>query len=146
MPRVYRSPKKLGSDSNQERSSAKSLPVPTEHTEQAAFVMWFRTRFKGVMIFAIPNGEARSIVVAKRLKAEGVTPGVLDLFIPAWRLWVEMKRTKGGRLSDEQKDFIQYVEMCGYQTIVAKGAKDASERVVEFAKCRESGSFEVGGD
>lgn len=88
-------------------------------------------------MFAIPNGEARSIAVAKRLKAEGVTPGVLDLFIPAWRLWIEMKRTEGGRLSPEQKSFIEYIELVGYQTIVAKGAKDASERVISFIEERE---------
>jgi hypothetical protein len=120
--------------------------VKTEHEEQREFVSWFRKNNPGVLIFAIPNGEKRGKAAAMRLKVEGVVAGIPDLFIPAWRLWVEMKRTKGGRLSKEQKDFIQYVEMCGYQTIVAKGAKDASERIVEFATCRESGSFEVGVD
>jgi hypothetical protein len=37
---------------------------------------------------------------------EGVSPGVPDLFIPDWLLWVEMKREKGGRVSPEQKDWI----------------------------------------
>lgn len=137
MPKTSPSPRKSASSSSRVKSLQKSLVVPTEHTEQAAFVMWFRTRFPGVLMFAIPNGEARSIAVAKRLKAEGVTPGVLDLFIPAWRLWIEMKRTEGGRLSPEQKSFIEYIELVGYQTIVAKGAKDASERVISFIEERE---------
>lgn len=105
--------------------------------------MWFRVRFPGVLIFAVPNGEARSITVAKRLKAEGVTAGVLDLFIPAWRLWIEMKRTTGGRLSPEQKNFIEYIELVGYKTIVAKGAKNASERVIRFVEESEVRSDET---
>ena len=61
--------------------------IPTEHEEQRELVRWFRQGYKGVRIFAIPNGGARSIATAGRLKVEGVSPGVPDLFIPAWRLW-----------------------------------------------------------
>ena len=84
--------------------------LPTEHEEQRELVRWFRQTWPGVRIFAIPNGGARSPATAGRLKAEGVSSGVPDLFIPAWGLWVEMKRTKGGSLSAEQKDWISYLE------------------------------------
>ena len=30
--------------------------VPSEHLEQREFVRWFRQTYKGVRIFAIPNG------------------------------------------------------------------------------------------
>lgn len=105
---------------------------PSEHEEQAGFVRWFRDRFPGVLIFAIPNGEHRAVSVARRLKAEGVVPGVPDLFVPEWRLWIEMKRIKGGRLSDEQKEIIQRLEAIGYTVIVGKGARDASAQVLSF--------------
>ena len=108
------------------------LITPTEHAEQVGFVQWFRARFPRVLIFAIPNGEKRSISVAKRLKAEGVVRGVPDLFIPEWNLWVEMKRAKGGRLSPEQKEMITYLEIIGHQTIVGNGAEDASKQVLEW--------------
>lgn len=108
------------------------LITPTEHAEQVGFVQWFRARFPRVLIFAIPNGEKRNISVAKRLKAEGVVRGVPDLFIPEWRLWVEMKRSKGGRLSPEQKEMITYLEIIGHQTIVGNGAEDASKQVLEW--------------
>lgn len=108
------------------------LITPTEHAEQVGFVQWFRARFPRVLIFAIPNGEKRSISVAKRLKAEGVVRGVPDLFIPEWRLWVEMKRSKGGRLSPEQKEMITYLEIIGHKTIVGNGAEDASKQVLEW--------------
>lgn len=106
--------------------------TPTEHFEQREFVRWFRQTHPGVRIFAIPNGGVRSLATAGRLKAEGVTKGVPDLFIPAWRLWIEMKRIKGGILSAEQKDWMKYLESVGYRAIMCKGAEDAMRQVIDF--------------
>lgn len=106
--------------------------IPTEHEEQRELVRWFRQTHKGVRIFAIPNGGARSIATAGRLKAEGVSSGVPDLFIPAWRLWVEMKRTKGGSVSAEQKDWLKYLEEVGYCVKLCKGAEDAKLQIQAF--------------
>ena len=106
--------------------------IPTEHEEQRELVRWFRQTYKWVRIFAIPNGGARSPATAGRLKAEGVSSGVPDLCIPAWRLWVEMKRTKGGSVSPEQKDWIKYLEDVGYCVKVCKGAEDAKKQIQAF--------------
>lgn len=89
-------------------------------------------------IFAIPNGEKRAISVAKRLKAEGVKPGVPDLHVPSLRLWIEMKRQNGGRLSPEQRDWHEYLTQCGDTVIVGLGAQDASKKVLEFLADRDS--------
>ena len=104
--------------------------MASEHDEQVGLVNWFRTKFPGVLIFAIPNGEHRAISTAKRLKAEGVTPGIPDLFIPEWLLWIEMKKTKGGRVSREQTNMIGYLEGVGHTVVVGLGARDASERIL----------------
>jgi hypothetical protein len=40
-----------------------------------------------------------------------------------------MKRRKGGRLSEEQKDMIKYLDDVGYASIVAHGAEDAIEQL-----------------
>jgi hypothetical protein len=106
--------------------------IPTEHEEQRELVRWFRQTWPGVRIFAIPNGGARSPATAGRLKAEGVSSGVPDLFIPAWGLWVEMKRSKGGSLSAEQKDWIAYLESVRFCCIVGKGADDAKGKLQAF--------------
>jgi hypothetical protein len=108
--------------------------LPTEHEEQRELVRWFRQTWPGVRIFAIPNGGARSPATAGRLKAEGVSSGVPDLFIPAWGLWVEMKRTKGGSVSAEQKSWISYLESVGFCCIVGKGAEAAKGQISAFFK------------
>jgi len=105
---------------------------PSEHSEQVGFINWFRAKYPDVLIFAIPNGEKRAISVAKRLKAEGVVRGVPDLFIPAWNLWIEMKRVSGGRLSTDQKQMISYLENIGHTVIIGKGATDASQNIRKF--------------
>ena len=106
--------------------------IPTEHMEQVRFVQWFKRSNPDVLIFAIPNGGQRAAAVAAKLKAEGVVPGVPDLFIPEWHLWVEMKRVKGGVVSKEQQSMIKYLESVNYCVIVAKGADEAIRQVSEF--------------
>ena len=107
--------------------------LSSEHAEQAGFLQWFKVKYPGTIIMAIPNGGKRDIVTAKKLQMEGVTPGVPDLFIPAWSLWIEMKKP-GGRLSEAQKDMIEYLTRIGHTVIIGYGARDASEKVLEFLK------------
>lgn len=106
----------------------------SEHEEQREFVQWFRQTFAGVRIFAIPNGGGRSKSEALRLKAEGVSAGVPDLFIPEWSLWVEMKRSSGGSVSAMQKDWIKYLSWIGHACIVARGFEDAKRQIKEMNK------------
>lgn len=108
------------------------MKYPSESEEQEGLVRWFRAKFPSVLIYAIPNGGHRAHSVALRLKAEGVVPGVPDLHIPDWRLWIEMKREKGGVLSQDQKDMIRYLEGIGHTVIVGLGARDASRQILGF--------------
>ncbi len=108
----------------------------TEHEEQREFVKWFRQTFAGVRIFAIPNGGARNITTASRLKVEGVSPGVPDLYIPAWRVWVEMKRTKGSSIDKNQKDWHQYLTSVGDMVIIGYGSDGAKNLVLEIAQTK----------
>lgn len=108
------------------------LPVATEHQEQCAFVQWFRLQYPQVRILAVPNGGKRSITTAMLLKAEGVCAGVPDLFVPAWSLFIEMKRSKRGLISPEQKDWIEYLREVGYRVIVAKGCDSAIRQIEEL--------------
>ena len=106
----------------------------TEHEVQREFVKWFRQTYTGVRIFAIPNGGYRSKSLAMKLKAEGVAKGVPDLFVPEMALWIEMKREKGGVVSPEQRDWMDYLKNIGYHTMVCRGLEDAKRQVVEFSQ------------
>lgn len=113
--------------------------LPSEHEEQREFVRWFRQTYVGTRIFAIPNGGARSKATAGKLKAEGVSPGVPDLFVPAWGLWIEMKRVKRGKHEEAQKSWAAYLESCGYSVILCKGALAAHDDVIAFDVERNKG-------
>jgi hypothetical protein len=113
--------------------------MKTEHEEQRELVKWFRQTYLKTLIFAIPNGGARNIATASRLKAEGVVKGVPDLFIPAWELWIEMKRAKGGIVSFDQNLMHLYLRGVGYTVIVAKGFEDARQQIEELKHEVEQG-------
>jgi hypothetical protein len=102
--------------------------MKTEHEEQRELVQWIRQAC-GVRVFAIPNGGLRGIAAAGRLKAEGVSAGVPDLFVPAWLLWIEMKRETGGSVSSEQQSWHDYLRNLGHYVIVGRGQEDAKEKM-----------------
>jgi len=103
--------------------------APSEHLEQVRLVSWFRKTYPDVRIFAVPNGGARIGLQGAKLKAEGVSPGVPDLCVPAWNLWVEMKRETGGIVSPVQKDWIEYLQGIGHHVIVGRGFEDAKRQI-----------------
>jgi hypothetical protein len=106
-----------------------AILMESEHLQQVRLVSWFRRSYPGVKIFAIPNGGARSGTQGANLKAEGVSPGVPDLFVPEWLLWVEMKRESGGVVSPVQRDWIAYLESIGHKVIVGRGFEDAKRQI-----------------
>lgn len=106
----------------------------SESHEQQEVVKWFRQTYPDVLIHSIPNGGSRSISEACRLKCEGVVKGIPDLFIPAWRLWVEMKKVKGGVVSEEQKSVINYLQGVGYSVIVCAGAEEAKRQIAKHGE------------
>ena len=110
--------------------------VISEHLEQAHLVMWFRRTYPGTLIFAIPNGGMRSKSQAMKLKVEGVVPGIPDLFVPEWKLWIEMKKVKGGKISSEQQGMIDYLQSAGYSVIVGLGAENAKAQILENRNAR----------
>ena len=78
---------------------------------------------------AIPNGGARHIAVASKLKAEGVRKGAPDLFLAMPRddasgLFLEMKR-KPNKPTQEQIDMIAYLRTAGYDVCVCYGFDEA---------------------
>lgn len=86
---------------------------------------------------SVPNGGARDIVTATRMKAEGVKRGVPDVFLPVamYRehgLYIEMKKPDGGRQSDEQKEFAAHCSEYGFAYYVCDTWRDAANTVRHY--------------
>lgn len=97
---------------------------------QRSCVKWFRLRYPKLarLLFAVPNGGARSAIEAKIMKAEGVLAGVSDLLLlypnnSYHGLCIEMKSEKG-RQQDTQKLFQREVEAVGYKYIICRSFDD----------------------
>ena len=106
--------------------------INSEHYEQVELVNWFRHTYPDVLIYAIPNGGNRSASEANCLVLEGVVAGIPDLHVPDWDLYIEMKRTKGGIVSNEQWAIINYLMLCGKKCIVGIGFDDAKAQIEQF--------------
>ena len=119
----------------------KLTQYPTEDAEQAALFQWAEraacTMPELDMLYAIPNGGLRSKVTAARLKATGVRPGVPDLCLPVARggshgLYIELKRAKGGKVSETQRGWLLALNIQGYLAVVCYGWEDARKTVENY--------------
>jgi hypothetical protein len=99
-------------------------------------VSWFRKTYPDTRILAIPNGGIRSASQGASLKAEGVSAGVPDLFVPEWLLWIEMKREVGGIVSPAQRDWISYLKSIGHLVIIGMGFEDAKQQIIKKTPIR----------
>ena len=115
----------------------------TEHQEQVAFVEYCNwkansdERYK--FIYAIPNGGLRDKITAARLKKEGVKAGVLVICVPYLMFgyeegirtivfcgaYIEFKKRGVGRLSPEQKEWVQYLRKANYVVLEKADATSA---------------------
>lgn len=89
---------------------------------QIECVKWFRLNYPKVLIMSIPNGGHRNIVTARIMKAEGVLPGVPDLFIPFPTngyagLFVELK-WHNNKPTEAQIEVMAKLESFGYKCYV----------------------------
>jgi hypothetical protein len=105
---------------------------------QRGCVTWFRFQYRSLKhaLFAIPNGGKRDVITASIMKGEGVLPGVADIFLMVPNneyhgLWIEMK-TKSGRHSDSQKDFMGTCEKFGYKYVTCRSLEDFQSCIREY--------------
>lgn len=114
------------------------VPEPSEEEMQAAVIAWADAQVHPALrwLFHVPNGGARDPATGGKLKAQGVRPGVPDLWLP-WRtgaysgLVIEMKR-KPNRPSDEQKDWIYHLMDHGWRVEVCYSAAAAIDVLREY--------------
>lgn len=109
-----------------------------ESLQQQAYFQWARLHPVAKAAFAIPNGGARSKITAAILKAEGVKPGVSDVFLPVpiehrHGLWIEFKHDDG-RPTKEQREFLEERNAMGYCCAVAWDAELAIKHTVRYLR------------
>ena len=127
---------------NEDPAKAKKRRAPSrdlEHNEQVVLFNRIRTlalndpryALSARRTFAVPNGGGRSKREAGRLKAEGVTSGVSDIFCSVARggwhgLYIEMK-AGDGRATKEQALWIKESILTGYAAVVCWSADEAMD-------------------
>ena len=104
-----------------------------EHQEQCVFVKVIRLKYPTLLFYAIPNGQLRNPSIAKKLKNEGVMPGVPDLCFPSLKLYIEMK-SKEGQISSAQRYMMRLLTNCGYTCKVCYGAQQAIDLIDSMMK------------
>lgn len=109
-----------------------------EHYEQCAVFEWAAYHEREYpelkYLFAVPNGGQRNVIVASKLKAEGVKRGVPDIWLPVARvgyhgLVIELKADKG-RKTPEQEAWLTFLWLQGYLAGCVWGA-DAAIGIIE---------------
>lgn len=107
----------------------------SEHIMQVALMQWAGWHSKEdprlSLLHAIPNGGHRHPRVAGRLKAEGVKPGIPDLFLPIaippeHGLYLELK-VKPNKPSATQLEVIDALRAQGYRVEVCYSLAEACD-------------------
>ena len=113
--------------------------LPTEHQEQVALIQWFDATYREHRgrLFSVPNGTNKSRAAAAHFKREGLRSGVPDLMLPVASmgyhgLFIEMKRQKGGVISEAQKKWNAYLNEQGYLAVFCCGFEDAKQVIERY--------------
>jgi hypothetical protein len=130
--------------------------VKREDSEQITFINRVRHLYPWLSdcVMAIPNGGFRHPKLAALLKLAGVLKGAPDILVAVVRpvprsskmiyrwgarpgLFIEMKRKKGGKVSDDQHRVHSALRRQGYEVVVANGADQAWSIFEEYVHSDE---------
>ena len=118
-----------------------TLPVPTESVEQQCLIRWANMQLGKYpeldMLYHVPNEGRRSLSTGARMKNEGLRKGVPDLVLPVPRgdyhgLYIELKRLKYSKKTEEQKDWVKKLNQQGYYACFCNGWVEASEVIKKY--------------
>ena len=104
---------------------------PRESWHQKQLIQWCRQFSWGQFLFHIANESTGGIEWVVRNRMMGCRKGVPDLMLPIpskgyHGLFLEMKNSKG-KLSREQKAWIEALNTFGYKAVVCNGFEEARE-------------------
>jgi hypothetical protein len=110
-----------------------------EELDQIEFMNWLKRNHYEIWLKThhSPNGGHRHKAVAAKLKLMGTKRGFPDLVfyhpVGKWSgLVIEAKARKGGRTSTEQKDWLEILSSCGFQTHVCPGIDSIKQTFLDY--------------
>ena len=106
--------------------------IPLEKDEQKAFCKWLKENKIGHFATGLGVKLEQGVKYIASLKAQGHYSGIPDVAVLLGNgkmCFVELKRQKGGVVSEEQKKWIDYLNNNGYPSKVCKGCNEAIEFV-----------------
>lgn len=128
------------------KRTTKINTVPLEADEQKLLFRWaeyaVRTYPEIGLLYHIANGGSRNAREAHNLKLQGVRAGVPDICLPVPRggygaLYIELKRKRGGRVSEEQRVWIDALNRAGNRAVVCKGYEEARKEIENYLQLGE---------
>lgn len=121
--------------------------LPNESQIQKAVCQYLDAN--NYLYFHVPNAQKFSFFdrnlaarIVEKLKCEGMKPGVPDLVIchknaeGKGGLYIELK-TKSGRISEKQKQWIKDLKTQGYQAVVCNSLDDAMIEIEKYKPLRQ---------
>lgn len=126
---------------NRKKFRAINAPVPKEEQEQRWLLDWVKLNAAAhpelALFYHIPNEGKRSERQGYELKRQGMRPGFPDNCLPVPRgpygaLYIELKRTKGGRVSDDQRWWLEALNQAGNAAVVCYGWEHAVTYIMRY--------------
>ena len=109
--------------------------TPTEAAEQVVVIEF--CDLMRIPAVHVPNEGKLTLANGRELARMGLRRGFPDLFIPAARkgfhgLFIELKRVKGGHMTEHQQKWIDYLNRHGYRAVVCYGADEAIGEIKSY--------------
>ena len=117
--------------------------VPTEAQEQKALFEWARysrSKYPALsLMYHIPNEAKRTPWGGREQVDMGLRKGVPDICLPVpsrqyTALYIEMKRRKGGRVSEEQRGWLAALNRVGCKAVVCRGWEEARDEIMQYLR------------
>ena len=115
--------------------------IPTEDQECEAFAQWLRLKKIPFTHISNESGRGRTAMLrTAKMKRLGQSAGFPDYLVVVQKnapfgtsqlVAIEMKRKKGGRLSPEQKAWLEILNNAGIEAVVCNGFDEAKKFVEE---------------
>lgn len=127
--------------------------LPTEEEEQILIFEWAKIQKSAYpelrLLYHIANEGKRSVQTGARLKAAGLSSGVPDICLPVAKggynaLYIELKRQKGGRLSENQKKWLSELNAAGNLAVRCDGFDEAVRVILRYLKGERCGFSTIG--